>query len=481
LSIEETHKTDELGRYIFIVYKQDFEAAQVLIGNFCKEVFPKIYFTQDKQDTYRVTYQSLPHLVDSPSAGGAVRANGKHLDHILIEAETARGKPFAIGSSTWADRVAPRMIFDQSSELQVTKTRKQAKNKTNDDASVITTNSSSTVNNSSTAGASKTVASAAQTFVSQEFSVALSDMKSMMSGMFDRQDAFVRQAAKEAKEAAQEAKQEAKEAAKEAKETALAAAKASKAEAQEAREAAREAAKEAKEAAAEAKRDAKEAAADMREFLQTMMKMMLEGRVPHSSTPKRKLEEVRTIRKSIEQQRKNSTMWQHANRDRSQEEPPEHYEFMEELETVYASIGDDNQEEYDSFDSRDMDDKDEMTVDDVVDSTGATRKPKASIKKSPDSPTNIGTTPANATPPPKKPNNRKSPSKPPSHVAFTSKDNTTSTKITKTGRAPTKPTTARAIAVSLDFEAAAAAQNADKLSAIPEAPDPDADPEGHQE
>jgi hypothetical protein len=74
-----------------------------------------------------------------------------------------------------------------------------------------------------------------------------------------------------------------------------------------------------------------------------------------------------------------------------------------------------------------------------------------------------------------------SPSKPPSHVAFTNKENTTSTKVTKTGKAPTKQTTARAIAVSLDFEAAVDAQNADTLSAIPEAPDPAADPEGHQE
>jgi hypothetical protein len=129
LSIEETHKTDKLGRFIFIVYNRDFETAQVFIGNFCTEVFPKIYLTQDEQDKYRVTYLSLPHLVDSPSAGEAVGANGKHLDSILLEAETARGKPFAIGSSTWADRVAPRMIFDQSSECKSTQPRKQSPNR----------------------------------------------------------------------------------------------------------------------------------------------------------------------------------------------------------------------------------------------------------------------------------------------------------------------------------------------------------------
>jgi hypothetical protein len=234
----------------------------------------------------------LPHLVDSPSAGGAVGANGNHLADILNKAETARGTPFAFGLLTWADRVAPRMIFDQASVMQVTTIKKIPKNKTKslDDALVITSNSSSTVNHSaSTMGASKIIISSGHTLASQDFSVALSDMKSVMTGMFDRQDAFVRQAAKEAKEAAHETKMEAKEAAKEAKETAIAAAKA--AEAQRSREAAREVAKEYKEASNNAKQDAKEAAVEMRNFLQTMMKMMLSGQLD-SSTPKRKLDQV---------------------------------------------------------------------------------------------------------------------------------------------------------------------------------------------
>jgi hypothetical protein len=40
---KETHKTDESGRYIFIVYKHEFEAAQNFIANFCKTVFPRLY------------------------------------------------------------------------------------------------------------------------------------------------------------------------------------------------------------------------------------------------------------------------------------------------------------------------------------------------------------------------------------------------------------------------------------------------------
>jgi hypothetical protein len=54
LSIEETHKTDESGRYIFIVYKHEFVAAQNFITKFCKTVFPRLYPSQDEQDIYRV-------------------------------------------------------------------------------------------------------------------------------------------------------------------------------------------------------------------------------------------------------------------------------------------------------------------------------------------------------------------------------------------------------------------------------------------
>jgi hypothetical protein len=103
LSIEETHKTDESVCLIFILYKHEFVAARNFIANFCKMVFPCLYPSQDKQDIYRVTYQTLPHLVDSPSAGGAVGANSNHLADILNEAETAQGTPSAFGLLTWAD------------------------------------------------------------------------------------------------------------------------------------------------------------------------------------------------------------------------------------------------------------------------------------------------------------------------------------------------------------------------------------------
>jgi hypothetical protein len=246
------------------------------------------------------------------------------------------------------------MNFNQASEMQVTTTKKIPKNKTKslDDASVITLNSSSTVNHSaSTVGASKTVISLGHTLASQDFSVALSDMKSVMTGMFDRQDAL-------------HMKQNGgKGGGKRSQRNAIAAAKDAKEEAQQAREAAREVAREYKEAANEAKQDAKEAAAEMSNFLQTMMKMMLSGR-SDSSTQKRKLDQVLSGRLPYSEQRQLSPMWIHANRDRSQEGPWETDNYIGELDTVYASAGEEDGD-YGSYGTVKMDNKDEMTTEDI--------------------------------------------------------------------------------------------------------------------
>jgi hypothetical protein len=92
LSIKETHKTNKLGQFIFIVYKQDclqtrFRSCPSIYWKYLQgSVVPKIYLTEDKQDKYRVTYQS-------PSARRAVEANRKQLDNILLEEEMACGTP----------------------------------------------------------------------------------------------------------------------------------------------------------------------------------------------------------------------------------------------------------------------------------------------------------------------------------------------------------------------------------------------------
>jgi flagellar biosynthesis GTPase FlhF len=350
------------------------------------------------------------------------------------------------------------MIFDQALEMQVTTIKKIPKNKTK-----------------SHDEASKTVISSGLTLAPQDFSVALSDMKSVMTGMFDRQDAFVRQAAKEAKEAAHEAKMEAKEAAKEAKETALAAAKDAKEEAQQAREAAQEVAREYKEAANKAKQDAKEAAAEMRNLLQTMMKMMLSGH-SDSSNPKRKIDQVRSGRLPYSEQRQRSPMWIHPNRDRCQEGRGT-YNYMGELDTMYASAGEEDGD-YGSCGTGEMDDKDEMTTEDIDEGPDTSKTLSVDEQTSPmDNCTGI----PNHTPPSKKTNRRKSPIQPPSSVAFASKETPLTAHITRTGPAPTRPSSKKIHAVALDFENVTNGQNKAKRNALFKAPNPDPALQGKQE
>jgi hypothetical protein len=73
VSVEETNMTQESGRYILIVLKTEFQIALKRIESFCKTDFFTIYDTQDRQDEYSVTNKSLPHLVNSPSAGERLR------------------------------------------------------------------------------------------------------------------------------------------------------------------------------------------------------------------------------------------------------------------------------------------------------------------------------------------------------------------------------------------------------------------------
>ena len=351
LSIEETHTTPESGRFIFIVYKMEFLAAQAYIANFCKTIFPALYPTQELQDNYRVTYKSHPHLLDSPNAGGAVGAHGNHLVDLLAQAEADRGTPFSMTSTTWAEKVSPRMIFDKSSNFPALPGNKKNTSKTtesqNDDSTVGTNNSSSTI-------AAKTTGSTGQTLASTEVSVAISEMRSVITDMFEKQAHAMRQAAADAKQAANEAKQEAKEAAAEAKRDAI-------------------------ETNRIAKQEAIEANTRMQNFLVTLIQTMMTSQTPKQSK-----------RPSTTAQRRRSYMWQEANRDKSAELPPERYEFMEGVEEEDSADGHSQTPSDDSLDRR-INAHLEPDSDESLEST------------------NVQFSPPNKTPPPKKHNNNGSP------------------------------------------------------------------------
>jgi hypothetical protein len=111
-------------------------------------------------------------------------------------------------------------------------------------------------------------------------------------------------------------------------------------------------------------------------------------------------------------------MWIHANRDCSHKGPRGTYNYMGELDTVYAFAGEEDGD-YGSYGTSNMDDKDEMTTG-YIDEGPDTSKTSSAGKHT--FPMDNCTGVPNNTPPPKKTNRRTSPIQPPSTVAFASKE-----------------------------------------------------------
>jgi hypothetical protein len=272
VSIEETHKTHECGRYIFVVYKKDFPAAQAHIASFCDNKFCRIYTTQEEQDVYRTTYQHHPHLVASPTAGGAVGANGDYLVEMLAKVEIARGQPFSLATGSYASKTAPRIIIEQGPSEQFPPIPGSRP--------VPILDTHSTTSSDSTIAATKTGATVSgHTFASQDVSVAISEMKSMMTSWCDSQNKFLQQNMEAAKAEAKLAKQEAKE---------------------EAAAARREAREDAKAAAEAARKDAAIAARQTQELLVNMVRMMM-GEPPAEA--KRKRDSTRSLTRAEQSKR----------------------------------------------------------------------------------------------------------------------------------------------------------------------------------
>ena len=458
LSIEETHKTQESGRYIFIVKKNDFPAAQAFISEFCSTVFQTLYPTEEAQGDYRVMYQHHPHLVASPSAGGAVGANGDYLVEMLSKVEIARGQPFSIHTS-YAEKTAPRIVIEHETAFPALPDNKKNHQEY---LHINETNSIATNNSDSTRAATKTGAtSSGQTFASQEVSLAISEMKSIMSNMFDRQEKYMRQAAQEAKDAAREAKQEAKEAAAEAK-------------------------REANQLAIDARKETAEATTRMQNFLVNMMEMLIAA----NPQPKHKQANA-TRRPTTLEQRQLSPMWQASRRNESAEpmnlDPIYTDDYIDNTSQCTNEYGNPNDYE-DNDDYQEDAENNDNAHEDCEDEAGEYNDPYAENETDlrTHSESQIQSKQLKSTPPanptdhkitdtvfkshktqtPPKITNARATDKPRSRVRSPGTSPHDGQKLQRTGKAPTKPSTQENTAQALDFE------GMQSHSTIPEAPDP---------
>ena len=221
ISIEKTAKSSIIGRYIFIVDKEKFDDAKDLIDDFCRHAFRKIYRTSIDRDNYKQRVGSFPRLLASASAGGAVASLGARLGAFL-KAEEASSGVIEPSSLTWAQRTAPRLVFERHfPSLTTTPSPAPPTNPPASSSSTASTTSSTATRQASIAGG---------TMISQDVSTVITEMRSIMTEQTEfikqmmarqeKQDEMNRQAAADAREAAKEAAKEAREAAREsAKET----------------------------------------------------------------------------------------------------------------------------------------------------------------------------------------------------------------------------------------------------------------------
>ena len=207
-SIQETNMTPLHGRFIVIVHKSAFQAARKFIEEFCSKTFSMICPEGQSADDYRVSVGSLPHLIDTASAGGAVASLGALLGNLLKSEESSRGV-ISTKAGTWAQKTAPRLIFDKNADFPPLPTN--ANNTT--PTGIITTVTSpsktphentSVTSENTTSTFAPTFAPSGQTVISQDVSTVISEMRSIMTEqnknfekILERQDKLAKEAARE--------------------------------------------------------------------------------------------------------------------------------------------------------------------------------------------------------------------------------------------------------------------------------------------
>ena len=222
VSIEPTYFTPSQGRFIFIVYQSTFLEAKEVIENFCNKTFKIIYDTFADREAYKRKYGSYPKVLDSASAGGAVASLSARLCEMLKSTESTGGKTLSTAPTTWAQRAAPRMIFEKNShfpDLGATKNKSTTTSNPPPAASVESNSASSSLSTV----AKQAIPSSNLTAISQDMVSVVSDMRTFMSEQSelvkrlmdrqdrqddrqDRQDAIAEKIAQAAEDAAKEAR-----------------------------------------------------------------------------------------------------------------------------------------------------------------------------------------------------------------------------------------------------------------------------------
>jgi hypothetical protein len=115
ISIERTKSTDNIGRYLLIVYRNLFQSAHDHINMVCQDIFPSVYDSPASIATYRSNYLQVPRITAAANAGGSVATRSKKMEKLLQSKiqSTATSNP----TSSYAEITRTKVVFDLQSEF----------------------------------------------------------------------------------------------------------------------------------------------------------------------------------------------------------------------------------------------------------------------------------------------------------------------------------------------------------------------------
>ena len=186
LSLERTQTSDKDGRWLFLVKKTAYQQARLIIEEFCTETFPTLYSDDvmeqhDAKVEYSKQHGGLPRITEGTPVGGSVSIRSSIMFEKLKATEASQGNKTPDSKISWAQRTAPRLIFEKNSNFPLL-------SKTPPKSTLVAASPTTTATDTQSATGSVTSLSTAaagqmstQMSQSQDASTIVSEMRSIFS------------------------------------------------------------------------------------------------------------------------------------------------------------------------------------------------------------------------------------------------------------------------------------------------------------
>jgi hypothetical protein len=175
-TMEPTQYSDSHGRFIFIVYKNQFQKAREFLSTFCATDFYDIIPDEQERHDYRARIGSLPHLYEAAPLGGAVKSRIDSIVASLGKIKTTTGSAPPSSTAAWSNKSRPKFVFSIEDAEAFPDLSEKTKEKSNTTATSVTTHGSDGDNITG-----NHLNSSSKSLASTDISTVVSEMKSFMT------------------------------------------------------------------------------------------------------------------------------------------------------------------------------------------------------------------------------------------------------------------------------------------------------------